>query len=372
MNFDSLAMAVKVATMNNELQYDDENIPGIYVPFQKTLMSDLSSDASAYTSVYHPAFMVGGNVIDEIYIGKYQAYLNNSRLYSLPGVTPTVNQYIDLNGDGSTPGMFDYCLNKGSGHHLMTAAEWGLMAMISHALGTEPLGNNSYGKDSMETIQRAITATTDANNKTNLVKTGTGPLTYSHDGTVSGVWDLNGNCWEFVDGMRLYGTELQVIPGNNLAGYVKPSSGSIYTTKDAAWRAVNAAATSYDDLYIATGSSGAVKLSWVSSHWQWDTTATATSGNSNALFSATTYGSGISAFCKAYLQMMALGPISDGADYGSNKIYANTSSATTIRVPVRGGAWSYGAFAGVFSLHLSNAWSYRSGNIGGRAAWKSN
>ena len=103
---------------------------------------------------------------------------------------------------------------KGSKFHEVTAAEWAAIALWCHKNGCEPRGNNNYGKDVSETLYKAVPTGThwDGSGKTGPVATGTGPVTWSHDGTLEGVWDLNGNVWEWCTGLRLVHGELQVNP----------------------------------------------------------------------------------------------------------------------------------------------------------------
>jgi len=67
---------------------------------------------------------------------------------------------------------------------------------------------------------------------------GSGFVTWSHDGTLEGVWDLNGNVWEWCAGLRLVHGELQVIPYNNAADPTCDLSPTF-----AAWKAIKAAAS---------------------------------------------------------------------------------------------------------------------------------
>lgn len=87
----------------------------------------------------------------------------------------------------------------------MTKAEWAAIMLWCKKNGFQPWGNNNYGKDSRETLQQAIPATygsgTDAG-KIYHVLTGTGPLTWSHNKQLDGIWDLNGNVSEWTGALR--------------------------------------------------------------------------------------------------------------------------------------------------------------------------
>ena len=169
--------------------------------------------------------------------------------------------------------------------------------------------------------------------------------------------------------MRLVKGELQVIPYNNAADPECDTSAA-----STQWRAINAAATNYNDLFIAPNgqgtTAGSVKLDFVSNHWQWAVTITSQSDSSrNALFASTT-ALGLSDFTKKYMQAMALLP-EDGAtadDYAGDNFWGNNGADE--RLPLRGGYWYYGASAGVFALDLINARSFIGANVGFRAAFE--
>ena len=355
-NFDTSGLALAAVCPGNKMILDDKGMPGFYVQVGKQNLSDLLTTDD---DTVHPAFRVSGVEYDAFYSGKFQGIEDNGRIYSLPGVDPKVSithdQYVDR------------CRAKGYGHHCITAAEWSFLALWCRKNGTMPKGNNSYGKDSTETIYQAIPASI-SDGKANRVLTGTGPLSWRHNGALDGICDLNGNIWEWTPGIRLVKGELQVIPWNNAA------DPDVDLSADSAqWKAVKASATSWEDLFITPNgqgtTTGSVKLDYVSSHWQWGTTITSSSDtNRSALFYLTT-ASGIGDIAKLYLQAMALLPEDnqEGDTYGGDNFYAN--NAAEERCAFRGGYWSDGSSAGVFSLGFSNPRSGSSSSIGGRPAF---
>ena len=258
---------------------------------------------------------------------------------------------------------------KGNGFHCITYMEWAFLALLAKKNGTMPKGNNNYGKDSSETAIVAIPTFIDtgAGNKTGRVATGTGPVTWSDTGAMDGVWDLNGNVWEWIRGVRLVCGELQAIPYNNAA------DASVNTGASSnEWRALNASATSYNDLFVVPDgkgtTAGTVKLDWVSGHWQWGTSIADASDTSRYASFAKTTASGLSATAKLYLQAMAFLP-EDGAsdaDYGNDVFWANNAAAE--RCAYRGGNWYNGANGGVFALNLNDPRSNRWTHLGGRLA----
>ena len=184
---------------------------------------------------------------------------------------------------------------------------------------------------------------------------------------MDGVWDLNGNVWEWIRGVRLVCGELQVIPYNNAA------DASVNTGASSnEWRALNASATSYNDLFVVPDgkgtTAGTVKLDYVSNHWQWGTSIASAVDNYRSASFGTTTSSGLGDTAKLYLQAMAFLP-EDGAsaaDYGNDIFYANNAAAE--RCASRGGGWHYGDVSGVFALHFSNPRASRSVAVGGRLA----
>ena len=363
MSFDHAEFALKCVAPTNFLLYDDKQMPGVYVYIPKFRLCDVLSTADTST---HPAFIVDGVEKDGIYIGKFQSKHYDGRAYSRPGEDPTA----PASGAG-----IDYFVSynraKGGHFHEITAAEWAAIALWCHKNGTEPYGNNDYGKDSRETLRVAIPKTK-SSGQTNHVATGTGPVTWSHDRTMAGIWDMNGNVSEWCTGLRLVKGELQVFVNNNAAAPTADLSAS-----SSAWKAINAAATGWDDLYITpdgTGTTtGSVKLDYVSSAWKWDTTISSSSDSSrNCEFKDITASANVGDTAKLLLQALALMPDTSltgdniDASYGNDKFYAN--NAADERCLGRGGGWGSGAVRGVFFGSLSSERSYSDASRGGRSA----
>jgi len=94
------------------------------------------------------------------------------------------------------------------GWHLMTAFEWASLAFYSKMNATMPNGNNKNANppgDYAATTELAlIDRAAIARNATYYASlTGTGQVTWNHNGLASGVADLNGNMWEWSMGLHM-------------------------------------------------------------------------------------------------------------------------------------------------------------------------
>ena len=126
-NFDNTALALKAVFPTNDLKYDDKGLPGIYVQRQPQFLSALLTGGDGSV---HPTFLIGGQQIAKLLIGKYQGVAHNGRMYSLPQEDPRANITLDT--------IEAYCKAKGDGHHEITAAEWAFLALLCKKQGIIP------------------------------------------------------------------------------------------------------------------------------------------------------------------------------------------------------------------------------------------
>lgn len=355
-NFDLAMLAMKSLAPNNEILFDDAGLPSVMVRIPKMTYAELGMGNS--TDV-HPAFIVNGVEVPEIYISKYQNCVYNGKAYSLPARQMNVNVTLD--------NAIARCTAKGAGWHLMTALEWGLIAQWCLINGTQPKGNNDYGKDHADSLYSAIPYVF-GEGKRQRVLTGTGPLSWSHDGTPSGIWDLNGNVFEWQGGLRLVYGEVQVLVNNNAA------DGSHSQAADSAeWKAISGA----DGTFITPDGNGttegSVKMrcrTTPSSRFEYttDPTPDGTSSTQYGSFERVTVDNTIGEAAQRLLQALCMLKTSDTSGaYNSDAFYFQTYQEE--RSVYRGGSYSLGSNAGLFFSGGNYARSASYGGIGFRSAF---
>lgn len=352
-NFDLASLALKSAFPTNSIITDDKGLPSVMVYIPKFKMSDVITGGSDST---HPAFIVDGVEKNGIYISKYQNKVYDGRAYSLPGEDPTCS----INFETAAA----RCSAKGAGWHIMTAMEWGAIALWCKKNGWLPYGNNNYGKDTRESVYKAIPTYKDGNGQTCRVATGTGPVEWSHNKQLDGIYDLNGNVWEWNGGMRLVYGELQILENNNAA-----NSANSQAVGSAQWKAVDGTTGELIDPDGNGTTENSLKLDMVSSKWQWITGAQADRQDASRYCTLVNV-SAAATVCdaaKELLYALALLPDDAAFDYQGDYLYANNGAAE--RTPFRGGSWSSGSGAGVFYTYLYYSRTNTSTSFGFRSAF---
>lgn len=368
-NYDLSSLALQSVCPNNVIKVDDSDLPSVLVYIPKFKNSDVLTGGNSAT---HPAFIVNGSEIPGFYYSKYQNVVHTTKLtdgdvtaaYSLPGEDPAVN----INFDTSRA----RCEAKGAGWHLSTNAEWAAIALWCKKNGFLPYGNNDYGKDARESNYKAIPSTArDGSGRIQRVATGTGPLTWSHDKTLSGIWDMNGNVWEWQGGIRFVWGELQILANNDAADPDNPQNET-----SVCWKAINAADGSLvePECHVSDASAklsgSTIKLDFVSGAWVYTTTVTSSNDQGRGcLFAKVTAAAAVGAAAKVLLRSLALLPDEGAseADYEGDYFYLINGVAE--RCVFRGGYWNAGASAGVFIFHGGNPRSRVYGNVGFRSAY---
>lgn len=327
---DSYRRAVEAASGGKNTVIRDKNgNPSVMVIVPKFKLEDIDSTGALGTGV-HPAFLVHGKEVPEIFYPKFQNIVIGGCGVSQPGVDPAVNVNFDQ--------ARAYATAKGPGWHLSSNAEWAALALWSWKNGTMPHGNNNYGCDISASYERGREMNQD-NGRTARVATGSGPASWYHDGTPFGVDGLNGNIWEWQDGMRTIGGRIWVVgedgvPMNN------------FDTQNAKGNNTG---------WIDTG------LCYNGNKITADKVATA---NCGIEFGSLAAASGVTV--PSYFKALALAPVA--SDLSGDYFWTGTDY-TAEYLPLRGGNWGNQANAGVFDLYVADPRSHVAWDVGFRAAY---
>jgi len=346
---DAYRQAVESASGGkNTVMYDDKGNPSIMVMVPRFNLSDVIDGAP---NLPHPAFVVNGAVKSEIWISKYQNVVHDGRAYSIPGMDPRTSVTYDQ--------AKSYCAAKGPGWHLMTNAEWAAIALWCKKNGTMPRGNNNYGKDVSAPHERGK-ETSYSTGQTNRVATGSGPASWSHDGTPFGIYDLNGNVWEWVGGLKLLEGKIYVHQDNN---YDTPeAAGQVNGWVDTMTYYDNS--TPGDNNQSSHDISGNIVLGAERTNPMYTGDPTGNPGYAYNYQTFETLAPKSGFTVPDILKYLALAPID--AAHGGDGLYVRNYGE---RLPSRGGSWDGGSYAGVFALYLYAPRSYSGAGIGFRSAF---
>ena len=302
--------------------YDDYGIPSIMRKISKVTDAELFGGANKT----HPAFIIDGEEYDEIYISVYPNCVINGRPYSLPYMKP----WTDLTNDEAAKA----CFGKGDGWHLMTAAEWGLVANICNRDGTYPHGNTKNGKYHADPSEAGATFDGGAGK----TLTGSGPATWTHNHKPDGIHDLCGNVWEMIRGLRIINGKIEVAKDNNAALDIDLTEAG-------------------DDWQPLTAPNGKQINFSVGDDFKF------TTDEPEDGYNGTEWENVYSDFgFSDELKELALYP-------GEDNAYLYVDSTEGEYLPSRGGSWDYGTNAGVFYTYLAYGRTYASGSFGFRSAY---
>ena len=316
----------------------------------------------------HEMFMVNGIAKSEYFVGTYPGRVVNGELLSLPGMDPSTG----INHDQAVA----FARANGAGHHLMTNAAFAGIALWCRANGFQPRGNTNYGlsgEATWETARRVDGLSPGVGVGAGRTLTGSGPTSWRHDNTSSGISDLCGNIWEWTPGVRLMAGEIQIIAGNNAA-----LASTNMADTSAEWKAINGATGALmaptftgsiagGDYVPTTPNSVRLAASGVANY-----TLVRASGQS---FEAMKNpgATPVSASALALLKSLCLFPVASllGGTFATPAASGDGiwSSLTGERLPFRGGPWDAGTDAGLFALGLSSGRLNAGTSVGGRPAF---
>ncbi|MBQ9806986.1 MAG: SUMF1/EgtB/PvdO family nonheme iron enzyme [Clostridia bacterium] len=335
---------------------DDLRKPSVMVYVKKFYLDEVIDGAS---HIPHPAFIVDGGELDGIYISKFQNVLVDGRAYSLPDKDPTTHVDFDA--------AIAACSSKGKGFHLMTAMEWGAIALWCQKNHMLPFGNNAMGKDIREEHRVARISYYDAEKSMCRTATGTGPIEWSHNRSTDGIYDLNANVWEWVGGMRLVFGELQILPNNDGASTSYSQSQSSLD-----WRAIDGTS---GEFIIPDGKGttpNSIKLDYINDKWVYLTDRVTSPVDSFRFcpFLDVTADSSICQKSKEILYALADLPYRDDEELKEVSLYANNGADE--RIAFRGGRWGQGLNSGIFKTCFDDPRSFSGDAVGFRSAYYAN
>ena len=327
----------------NHIITDETGSGSVMVYIPRFNLNEVIEGAS---DIPHPAFVHDGKILDGIYVSKFQNVIIDGRAYSIPGCDPATG--IDFDESSAA------ALGKGGSWHIMSAFEWGAIALWCQKNGFLPHGNNDGGKDVRESEIVAEIAYSDPEKGVLRTKTGSGPEAWSHNGRSDGIYDLNANVWEWSGSMRLIYGEVQICENVFRQGADSPY-----------WKAIDA---SSGELITPDGTGkteNSVKLDFRDGVWVYSNTVTDMLSKNRFCDFAKVYADGT--LCKAareILYSLALLSAKPDFDYDGVSLYANNGAAE--RIPFRGGRYGQGKNAGVFKTCLDDPRNFKGDPIGFR------
>lgn len=269
------------------------------------------------------------------------------------------------------------CANLGPGYHLMTQFEGASIALWCNSQGFQPHGNdrntNPLSSSDVTTETAILDQAAFARNNTYLASlTGSGPASWNHNNRPDGIADLDGNMWEWRDGLLMQATtgypyilaSLQVSLARSPYGKSTAVANGVLTDVNKAWIAdefLDASGNTF--VYDAAGTLLPVAVSTpANTATTINVAGTPAAGPYTIVrLVATDITAGITNGTRvltlrntdADLKAFAIPATSDSTGataYGKDGYWFDK---TSLRAALVGGYWNTGTGAGVFALNLN-------------------
>lgn len=345
-NFDDLSMAVASFGGNNAVKFDDLGMPSIMVGVPKMKYSDLITGGTQETL---PWWIVDGVEKEVIWVSKYLNVVVNDRAYSLPEKDPKT--YIDFDT------ALEVCRRKGAGWHLNQNGVFAAINLWCMKNGFTPRGNTNWGSSYEKSYEKGINTYVDGSHAGGRTATGSGPVTWYHDGTPAGIADLCGNCWEWVSGMRCVDGEIQIIPNGN-----SMKSDCNMGAESTEWKAIMP-----NGALVEPGTVGTLKIDRTSDSdntMRINTTAKSGSGEVSAVFKDIKAAGGVS----VPQILIAAGLFPDSAQETPGRCWL-VNDGDGEKLPARGGTFHHTLNGGAAALLLKFGRTITSGELSFRSAF---
>lgn len=331
--FDSLKFATEGLTgFGTTVIQNQAGLPSFMVPVNKRTNAQLFGGSEKT----HSAFVVDDVEYDRFLASKFINCIIDGYALSWPGMDPKANITFDQ--------AMAACNANGDGFHMMSIPERAVIDWLIYKSGFVPHGNTSYGsshKAAYEVGEPSMAR--DSSNRIQRTATGSGPATWFHDGTRSGIADWVGDVWKWFSNMRIVDGEIQIFVGNLAAKQVSHAASSTY------WKAILPSGQ-----LVEPGTAGTLKFTSTLTIGT-DRVAAATPSKA---FSAIAAASGVS--IPEIIKELHLIPV-DGITGYEGTVYLNTDGE---RLPFGGGGWGHTSYAGPSALSLGDPRSNSSASIG--------
>jgi len=208
---DGLRRSVEAASGGKmSVFYTAKGQPSYFVRIPKYNCEDVAPGGQLGTGVLE-SFLFGFSYDPEIWVGAYQATIIDGEAVSQPGIAGTRS----INYDDARAA----CQACGPGFDIQTHWDWAAILHWCMANGFQPRGNTNHGRHHSSRHETGTMENnrTPGNQHTNTrILNGTGPASWRHDGTMSGISDLVGNCSEWMSGFKLVNGRVFLSLDNNV------------------------------------------------------------------------------------------------------------------------------------------------------------